>query len=124
MQEQRNFICVTCPVGCAIEAVVDGTELVEIQGQACKRGDTFVREELTNPRRMLTTTVRVRNGLLPLVPVRSSEPLPKGLFHQVVACLRDVEIDAPVAEHQMVSANVLDTGVDIITTREMPQSVL
>lgn len=117
MAEQREFICVTCPVGCTIQATVEGQELIALQGQSCQRGEAFVREELTNPRRMFTTTVRVRGGKLPLVPVRSSAPLPKGLLMEVAKALRTVELTAPVAQHQVVLANVLGTGVDIITSR-------
>jgi CxxC motif-containing protein len=119
MEEKRRFVCVTCPVGCSIEATVrDGVPL-EISGARCKRGAEFVREELAAPKRMLTTTVRVRGGVLPLVPVRSVAPLPKGRLLEAAARLREVVLDAPVAEHQVVYANVLDTGVDIITSRAL-----
>jgi CxxC motif-containing protein len=117
VRDQREFICVTCPVGCAINAVVEDGELVEIEGHTCKRGIAFVEEELTAPRRMLTTTVRVHGGTLPLVPVRSSEPLPKEKLLDVAARLREVVVEAPVVEHQVVLSDALGTGVDIITSR-------
>jgi len=122
LEEQRRFICVTCPVGCAIDATIRDGELVSTEGHACKRGIAFVREELTAPKRMLTTTVRVEGGALPLVPVRSSEALPKGRLLDVAAHLREVALQAPVAEHQVVWENVLDTGVDIITSRSLPRA--
>jgi CxxC motif-containing protein len=117
MPEERQFICVTCPVGCSIEATVEGETLVEARGHTCQRGLAFVREELTNPRRMFTTTVRVRGGSLPLVPVRSAKPLPKGLLLAAAAALRHQEMNAPVQEHQVVMRNILNTGIDIITSR-------
>lgn len=120
MAEQRQFICVTCPVGCTIDATVEDRELLEIQGQACKRGVAFVREELTAPRRTLTTTVRVRGGVLPLVPVRSAGALPKELISSIVRDLREIVLDAPIAEHQVVVRDVHGTGIDIITSRAMP----
>jgi CxxC motif-containing protein len=107
-------------VGCAIDAIVEDGELREISGQACKRGLAFVREELTAPKRMLTTTVRVKGGVLPLVPVRSSAALPKELLLPVVALLRQVTLEAPVREHQVVLANVFGTGIDIIASRDLP----
>jgi CxxC motif-containing protein len=119
MPTEREFICVTCPVGCAIDAVVEGQELIEIRGQACNRGQAFVKEELSAPRRMLTTTVRVEGGTLPLVPVRSTEPLPKALVLDVAAALRGVVLHAPVREHQVVLADALGTGIDIVTGRDM-----
>ncbi len=120
MAEHRAFICVTCPVGCSIDALVEGQELVELRGQACARGEAFVREELTDPRRMLTTTVRVRGGKLPLVPVRSSAPLPKHLLLDVARTLREVELEAPVQQYQVVLENALGTGIAIITSRPLP----
>ncbi len=119
MAEQREFICVTCPVGCSIDALVEADELVELRGQACQRGIAFVEKELAAPERMLTTTVRVRGGKLPLVPVRSTGPLPKEVLFQVADALRKVELQAPVAWHQVVLENTLGTGVDIVTSRPL-----
>ncbi len=109
-------------MGCSLRATVDGGELVDVQGQACRRGIDFVREELTAPKRTLTTTVRVVGGILPLAPVRSREPLPKGILLNVAARLRSVELAAPVAAHQVVMADALGSGIDIITTRAIPQA--
>ncbi len=120
MPEQRQFICVVCPVGCTIDAMVEDGQLLEACGHDCKRGIAYVHEELTCPKRMLTTTVRVIGGSLPLVPVRSSESLPKELLLQVAARLREVVLEAPVTEHEMVVEDVFGTGVNIITSREMP----
>lgn len=122
LREQREFICIVCPVGCSIDATVYDGELVEARGQACKRGITFVHEELTAPKRMLTTTVQVIGGELPLAPVRSSEELPKEMLLQVVGRLREVVLEAPVAEHEIVIEDVFGTGVDIITSRALPRS--
>jgi CxxC motif-containing protein len=123
MEEKRRFVCVTCPVGCNIEATVRDGVAQAITGPRCKRGAEFVREELTAPKRMLTTTVRVRGGILPLVPVRSAASLPKSRLLEVAAHLRTLALDAPVAEHQLVCANVLGTGVDIITSRALDATV-
>lgn len=118
--EERNLICVTCPVGCNLTVVLDGDEIVEVRGAGCRRGEDFVREELTDPRRMLASTVRVAGGQYPLVPVRSVEPLPKALLLPTARLLRRVVLRAPVAEHQVVVKDVLNSGVSIVTSRPMP----
>jgi len=122
VSENREFICVTCPVGCTIEAIVEGQELLEIKGQACQRGIAFVREELTDPRRTLTTTVRVCGGTMPLLPVRSAAPLPKSLLRDVAARLRTVSVQAPVRQYQVILPDALGTGVDIVASRDLPAS--
>jgi len=120
MAEYHDLICVVCPVGCSIRARIEDGKLVEIQGQACNRGRAFVDEELSAPKRVLTTTVRVCHGSLALAPVRSNGPLPKERLLDVAAYLRTVELQAPVGQHQLVASDVLGTGVDIVTTRAIP----
>lgn len=119
MPQEREFICVTCPVGCTLLALVEGGELVDVSGQACPRGVDFLVKELTDPRRTLTTTVQVRGGALPLVPVRSSEALPKDMVLPVARALRGIRLEAPITEHQVVLADALGTGIDIVTTRDL-----
>lgn len=122
MPERREFICITCPVGCTLQAIVEGEELIEVEGGRCGRGVDFVREELTDPRRTLTTTVQVEGGTLPLVPVRSEAPLPKERLLDVARVLREVVLSAPVAQHEVVLEDVLGSGVDIITSRSIPRN--
>jgi CxxC motif-containing protein len=120
VRENREFICVTCPVGCTIEAVIEGQELIELKGNACRRGIAFVREEISNPRRMLTTTVQVDGGALPLLPVHSNEPLPKHLLLAAAAALRRVRVTAPVTVGQVIVHDLLGTGVDMQASRPVP----
>lgn len=116
---ERDLICVVCPMGCAIHVTLQDGQLIKISGQTCKRGVTFAQGEILAPRRVLTTTVRVENGILPLVPVRSRTPLPKELLFKVATILRQVVLQAPVREHQVVLANALESGVDIIASRTL-----
>ena len=119
MPQDSEYICVTCPVGCALRATVEGSNLLEVRGQSCQRGFDFVLEELTDPRRTLTTTVQVNHGALPLVPVRSTAPLPKHMVMQVARALRTILIEAPIVEHQVVMSSVFGTGIDMVTTRDL-----
>ena len=122
MNSEKDLICVTCPMGCTLHVSLQDGQLHQISGQACKRGAAFAQEELFAPRRVLTTTVRVRNGILPLVPVRSRAPLPQKMILKVVAILHKLELEAPIKEHQVVLANVLESGVDIVTSRALEAS--
>jgi CxxC motif-containing protein len=117
MREERDLICVACPVGCQIRASVEEGRLVEALGPACKRGVAFAEEEIRAPRRMLTTTVQVVEGELPLVPVRSSAPLPKDKLLAIAANLRRLKVPAPVALYQVIASDALGTGVDMVASR-------
>ncbi len=115
--EKRNLICVACPLGCPITVTMDDNGVVtEVTGNTCKRGDTYAHTEVTNPTRMLTTTVRVENGKSYVVPVKSSTPIPKGMMFECMDVINKATVSAPVKIGDVVIENILGTGVDIIAT--------
>ncbi|HQE91733.1 MAG TPA: DUF1667 domain-containing protein [Anaerolineae bacterium] len=118
----EKMICITCPMGCSIEVTHEGQTLLNVEGNNCPRGAEYVRRELTDPRRMAATTVRVKGGIHPLVPVYTAQPFPKPRLFELLEVLRRVELEAPVALGQVVLANALDTGIDILASREMPKA--
>jgi CxxC motif-containing protein len=121
MIETNELICVACPKGCTLQIKHEGNDVVEVIGAGCKRGKDYAICELQDPRRMVASTVRVIGGLHPLVPVYTDKGFPKPLIPQLARELRKVEIAAPVKINQVVLENALGTGVDIITSRDMPK---
>jgi CxxC motif-containing protein len=115
-----EMICITCPVGCTLQVTHDGETLLHVDGNTCSRGVAYVERELTDPRRMVATTVRVRGGLHPLVPVYTAEPFPKPRIFDLLETIRQIEIEAPIEMHQVVLKDALGTGIDVITSRDMP----
>ena len=120
MEETSKLICIICPMGCSLEVTHDGRRVTRVRGQGCKRGIGYSEKEISDPRRMVATTVRVRGGVHPLVPVYTANPLPKHLIFDLLDELRKVELDAPVEIGQIVVANALDTGVDVLASRDLP----
>ena len=57
--EERKLTCIGCPMGCPLTVVMNGEEVVSVTGNTCKRGDVYARKEVTNPTRIVTSTVRV-----------------------------------------------------------------
>ena len=121
-EEITKMICITCPVGCALEVTHDGETIIDIKGDTCKRGIDYAETELTDPRRMVTSTVKVRGGVHPLVPVYTAAPIPKPLIFDLLAELREVELEAPVKVGQVVLENALGTGIDVLASRSLPGS--
>jgi len=118
--ETTKLICITCPVGCELTVTHEGKEMLEVEGNRCKLGVEYAGQEISAPRRMVITTVRVKGGLHPLVPVRSAESVPKEKIFPILKELRKVELEAPVEINQVVLGNALDTGVDVVTSRRLP----
>jgi CxxC motif-containing protein len=113
----KNFICIRCPRGCEIATSLDGQgSIMEISGNVCKLGEDYVKNELTDPRRILTTTVRVKNGNHPLVPVWTEKPIPKDKIFDLASELRKKTLQAPMKAGQIVLENVFGLGINIITS--------
>ena len=75
--EERNLTCIGCPLGCALKVTIDG-ENVTVTGNTCKRGADYGAKEVTHPMRIVTSTVCVKNGTIPMVSVKNSTGYSKG----------------------------------------------
>jgi CxxC motif-containing protein len=116
--EKTKILCITCPKGCSLEVTMDGKTIVEVK-PGCKRGHEYVQREMTDPRRMVASTVRIKDGIYPLLPVYTAAPFPKGRIKDLLTVLRTTEVSAPVKMGSVVAANVLDTGIDVLASRDM-----
>ena len=113
----KNLICIVCPKGCHLQ--VDEDNGYAVTGNSCPRGAEYGKTELLHPTRVLTSTVRVDGGLHRRLPVKTSAPIPKELLFQAMEALNGVTLTAPVTVGQVVIANLLGTGVDVVATRNM-----
>lgn len=117
--EVRKLTCISCPMGCPLTVEMNGDEVVSVTGNTCKRGDIYARKEVTNPTRIVTSTVKVIGGSADMVSVKTKEDIPKGKIFDCVKALKGVEVTAPVHIGDVVIANVADTGVDIVATKNV-----
>jgi CxxC motif-containing protein len=118
----EKVICVTCPKGCTLIVTRDGQTVINVEN-GCKRGHDYAQQELTDPRRMVASSVRLKGGLHPLLPVYTSAPFPKPRIPELLSLLRKVEVTTPVSLDQVVLENVLGTSIDIHASREMKEIV-
>ena len=114
-----NLICIGCPLGCPLTVEMEGSEVKAVSGNTCPRGDAYARKELTNPTRIVTSTVRVAGGKLAMVSVKTASDIPKGKIFDCVKALKDVEVKAPVRIGDVIVENVAGTGVNIIATKNV-----
>jgi len=118
--EEKNFICTACPMGCKLIVRMEGDEVVKVLGHRCRKGETYGRQEAIAPQRMVASTVRISNSLHPLLPVYTKGSVPKRRIPEILAKIREVELTAPVTAEDVVIANVIGTGVDVVASRDMP----
>ena len=117
--ERKELICIGCPLGCNLTVEMDGGQVVSVSGNTCKRGDDYARKELTDPRRIVTSTVPVAGGNLPVVSVKTASDIPKGKIRECLCALKGVTLTAPVQIGDVIVENVADTGVDVIATKSI-----
>ncbi len=119
MQTTRHLTCIGCPLGCQITVKLEGDTVVSVTGNTCPRGDAYARKEVTAPARIVTSTVRVKGGTIPMVSVKTAGEIPKGKIFDCVKALKNVEVAAPVKIGQVVLTDVAGTGVDIVATKDV-----
>jgi CxxC motif-containing protein len=115
----RIFTCVICPNGCEITAVLKDGIISSIQNATCKRGEEYVRCELTNPMRSIASLAAVENGDLPLVSVRTNRPIPKSGISAVMGEIRKIRLKAPVSIGTVVIKNICGFDSDVIITKNI-----
>ena len=117
--EKSIVICTICPIGCSMEVIEDrGSDSgYLVKGNSCNRGIDYAIAEVTNPTRILTSTVRLNNAGLRRLPVRTDKPVPKNLMLACMKVINSVEVDTPIEIGTVIIENILSTGANVIASR-------
>lgn len=119
MAEETKIICIGCPKGCSVSVTHDAANILSIDGYNCKNGLEYAKNEFISPKRILTSTVRIRNGELPLIPVKTKNPISKSKIFECMKEICKIEVEAPVELGTVLRADIDGTGVDLIATRSV-----
>ncbi len=111
----RELICIRCPRGCHLSVDDNGN----VSGNSCPLGKEYALEEVNDPKRMVTSFVRVSNRRDTMLSVRTSKPISKNLMFKVMDEINKVKVKAPVEIGKVLIKNIFDTGVDIIATNSI-----
>ena len=117
--ETRKLTCIGCPMGCQLTVTMDNGEVTEVTGNTCKRGDVYARKEVTNPTRIVTSTVPVNGGRIAMVSCKTKSDIPKDKIFDCMKAIEGVSVNAPVHIGDVIVKNVCGTGVDVIATKEV-----
>jgi CxxC motif-containing protein len=117
---KRNIICISCPRGCDIQTSLDGNgAIVKIEGNFCKLGEDYVAAEIREPKRIVTSTVRIKNGEYPLIPVWTVKPIPKDRIFELMELIREIELEAPVKKGHPVLKNIFGLNIDVVASKSI-----
>lgn len=119
MDKSHELVCIVCPIGCRLTVTDKCDGSYSVEGNTCIRGESYGIKELTAPMRVLPTTVKITNGKLNRLPVKTSDAIPKKLIFEAMKEINGISIEAPVQMGQIIIPNLLGTGVDVVASRSM-----
>lgn len=116
MMETREITCISCPLGCELSVEIKG-DAINVSGNRCPRGLEYAINEIKDPRRVVTSNVRVTGGKYPLASVKTTGAIPKDKIFDLIEKLKGITLTAPVNIGQIIFSNLFDTGIDVVITR-------
>lgn len=113
----KDLVCIVCPMGCRLK--VDEKNDYKVTGNLCPKGAFYGKKELTSPTRTITSTVKIKNALYSRLPVKTSTEIPKNIIFEIMNEINKIEVSSPVKVGDVLLKNVLNTGANIIATKNM-----
>ena len=120
MNDETKITCILCPIGCEIR--INKKNLFIIEGAKCEKGIEYSKNEVLDPKRILTSSILIKNGILPLISVKTNKPIPKDKLFNILEILKKTSVNAPVEMGEKIIINILNTGSDIIATKTVKKS--
>lgn len=115
LDKEMDLICICCPRGCRLHVAKDLT----VTGNFCPRGATYAKQEVLSPERVLTSTVAVKGGSLPLCPVKSARPIPKSLLFKAMNEVNSLLAIAPISVGDTLVEDLAGSGVPLVATMDV-----
>ena len=114
----KNITCIACPRGCLLTVSGEAEDLI-ISGNECMKGTEYGRQEILEPLRMLTTTVRTTHPVYTRLPVRLSREVPLEQIPEFMKVINQVCVSRTCIPGDVMAVNLLESEVDLIATGEL-----
>ncbi|MBP3431796.1 MAG: DUF1667 domain-containing protein [Clostridia bacterium] len=110
---KKEMICIMCPMGCNMTVTEENGE-IQVTGNTCIRGANFAKEEMTCPKRVVTTSVKTSAGVK---SCKTTQAIPKSMIFD---CMKEIEKLRlkKVKFGQVIIKNILGTGADVVVTAD------
>ncbi len=117
MSKTRELICIACPIGCHLKAVIKDDENITVTGNKCNRGDAYAKEEVVAPKRIVTAVVKTNSGKVPYLPVKITGPILKEKIQELLKAIYQMEAELPVKSGAPLIKDYNNLGIDVVFTR-------
>ncbi len=119
--ETRELICIGCPMGCPLTVTLDQSQIT-VSGNTCPRGEDYAKKEVLSPTRIVTSSIRVEDGVMPMVSVKTAHDIPKGKIMEIMEEIHRTCAKAPIAIGDILIENCGGTGVPVVATRAVARA--
>jgi CxxC motif-containing protein len=119
----KHITCAKCSIGCRV-FVEAADEQLSFSGNQCEKGVEFAKAETASPARSITTTVRTAFPRIPVLPVRTNGEVPKEKVKEIIHELSKIVITEKIGIGEIVAADILGTGCDVIATSDILRKIL
>lgn len=116
MSKIVELTCINCPLGCQLTATVENGVVTQVKGNTCARGDKYARQEVVNPVRTVTSSVKVTGGLKPRASVKTVPEIPKSKIFDVMEVIKTIEVKAPVSIGDVIAEGIAGTDSRLVAT--------
>ncbi len=112
----KTINCIECPKGCEISVEIEGGVIKNITGNSCKRGFNYATDEITCPRRVITSTVKTKDGRV--VSVKTERPVKKSEIFDVMKKINGITLSKSVNIGDVVEENISE-DINLIATNHI-----
>ncbi|MBO8161714.1 MAG: DUF1667 domain-containing protein [Thermosipho sp. (in: Bacteria)] len=114
----KKMTCISCPIGCELTVQLDENgKILKIEGNRCPRGVEYATHEIIDPKRVLTISVKVENGVMELASAKTDKPVPKNRLNEIIDFIKKLKIEAPIKRGDVIVEDILGTGANLVVTR-------
>ncbi|WP_125152062.1 DUF1667 domain-containing protein [Clostridium rectalis] len=115
----KDLVCIGCPMGCALQVELKDKKVTKVTGNICPRGKAYAEKECTNPTRIVTSSIKLENGEIDMVSVKTEKDIPKGKIFECVQAINKLKVKAPINVGEILIKDVANTGVNIVATKKV-----
>lgn len=114
-------VCIICPIGCNLVIEKDSTSKdgYKIKGNRCDRGIKYAINEMTNPTRILTSTVKIKGKPNTMLPVKTDMGIPKDKLFKAMDELKNIEVELPIGIGDIIIKNICNSNANLVATKSI-----
>ncbi len=115
-EAEDRITCIRCPNGCGMTASREKDGSILVSGNLCPKGKDYAIQELTDPHRTVTSTVRIESREVAALPVKTSREVAKGRIPDIIRAISGIRVKPPVRVGDVILKDAAGTGADILST--------